>query len=323
MSRILTFLFVFVCSAVSLSAQSNNLILFTENGEKFQVILNGILQNTQAETNVKLTELPAPNYKCRAIFSDKKLGQLDFNVYFQEAGEELTMSIKQNKKGEYVTRYVSSIPIATAPPTPATQKIIVFSEVPASETVTTTVSHSTTTHSSDSRPSGESINFQMGVNMNENGGNINIQADGMELEDEQISSTTTTTTTRTVTTSSSSSTNEPQYPTKVYLEGYNGPIGCPHPMDPADFSAMKQTISAKDFESTRLSIAKQVLQNNCLFSDQVTEILSLFDFENTKLEYAKYAYGYTYDQGNYFKVSNAFEFESSVEELNNHISSAK
>ncbi|HNS13219.1 MAG TPA: DUF4476 domain-containing protein [Bacteroidia bacterium] len=323
MSRILTLLLVFVYSSISLYAQSNNLILFTENGEKFQVVLNGILQNTQAETNVKLTDLPAPNYKCRAIFADKKLGQLDFNIYFQESGEELTMAIKQNKKGEYVTRYVSSIPIATAPPTPSTQKIIVYSETPAAETVTTTISHTTTTHSNEARPAGESINFQMGVNMNENGGNISIQADGMDMEDDHITSTTTTTTTRTVSSSSTTSTTTPQNPTTIYLQDYNGPVGCPHPMNPSDFTDMKKTISSKDFESTRLSIAKQVLQNNCLFSDQVSEILTLFDFENTKLEFAKYAYAYTYDLGNYFKVSNAFEFESSVEDLNSYISSAK
>ena len=35
--------------------------------------------------------------------------------------------------------------------------------------------------------------------------------------------------------------------------------------------------------------------------------MQLMEWEETKLEFAKFAYGYTYDTGNYFKVSQAFE----------------
>lgn len=323
MLRTITLCMLFVFNMNSFMAQNNNLILFTENGEKFQVILNGILQNQNPETNVRLTGLPAPNYKCRVMFSDKALGYLDFNVFFQESGEELTMAVKQNKKGEYVTRYVSSIPVATAPPAPGGQTVYVYTEKAAPvESVTTTVSHSSTTQQSGNSPSGENINLQMGVSMNENGGNINIQASGMEIDGDINATTTTTTTTHTVTKTTTTSKMPPDSPTEekiIYIQGYNGPVGCPHPMSPADFNSMKQTISSKDFESTRLSIAKQVLQKNCLITDQVREVMSLFDFENTRLEYAKFAYDYTYDTGNYFKVNDAFEFESSVEDLNKYI----
>jgi hypothetical protein len=161
----------------------------------------------------------------------------------------------------------------------------------------------------------------MGVNVNDEGGNISINAVGMDIEDDLVSSSSTTTTTTTITKTSTKGPAVIGTSTTEELRGYTGPVGCPHPMDIADFDMMKQTISSKDFESTRLSIAKQVLQENCLFASQVTEVLTLFDFENTKLEFAKYAYGYTYDTGNYFKVNDAFEFESSVQELNNYISS--
>jgi hypothetical protein len=42
----------------------------------------------------------------------------------------------------------------------------------------------------------------------------------------------------------------------------------------------------------------------------------LFDFESTRLTFAKFAYKYTFDKGNYYKVNDAFQFESSIEELN-------
>ena len=41
--------------------------------------------------------------------------------------------------------------------------------------------------------------------------------------------------------------------------------------------------------------------------------------ESTKLEFAKYAYKRTYDIENYYKVNDAFTFESSIEELDAYI----
>ena len=34
-------------------AQNSNAVLFTENGERFQVVLNGVIQNITPATNVK------------------------------------------------------------------------------------------------------------------------------------------------------------------------------------------------------------------------------------------------------------------------------
>ena len=53
-------------------------------------------------------------------------------------------------------------------------------------------------------------------------------------------------------------------------------------MDIADFEMMKQTIKSKDFESTRLSIAKQVLQENCLLAGQVNEDSCLYSISKTQ-----------------------------------------
>lgn len=316
---------VFILSLLgifSVHAQSSNVILFTENGEKFHVVLNGILQNSNPETNVKVTELTAPAYKCRVVFADDKLGFLDFTINLPHGSEELTMSIKQNKKGEYVKRHVSSIPIAQSPQAPAGQVQIVYRTVaPVVSSVSTTVSQTTTTHSSGSNTSGDNINLQMGVSVSDEGGNISIVAGGTDGQDGSIiSHSSTTTTTTTLTTTSSTDIPATKPPSPSYISGYSGPIGCPIPMLQEDFASLKQNISANDFEATRLSIAKQALQNNCFLAGQVKEVLALFEFENTKLEFAKFAYDHTYDPGNYFKVNEVFDFESSIEELNTFIS---
>jgi hypothetical protein len=308
----LIFLSIFILSSIYSKGQASNAILFAENGEKFQVVLNGILQNSTPETNVKLTQLIANNYKCKIIFADTKLGYVDFNLMFPNPGYEVTWNIKQNKKGEYVVRYVSDVPIAQAPPTPSSQSEVIYTSTPATEVTTTTTTRQV------SKTGGEDININMGVNADGQGTNISINASGMDGTSETgYSGTTTTTTTTTRTTTSS--TIEPA-PTVVYVTGYTGKVGCPVPLSPNEFNDMKQTISSKDFENTKLTIAKQILQNNCLTATQVREIVGLFDFENTRLDYAKFAYDRTYDIGNYYKVNDAFEFESSVDDLNKYIS---
>lgn len=110
-----------------------------------------------------------------------------------------------------------------------------------------------------------------------------------------------------------------QQPVVVYVPGYNGPVGCPRPMTPSDFAAAKAAIKDADFENTKMSTAKTVIGSNCLTTDQVAELCNLFDFENTKLDFAKFAYSRTYDKGNYFKVNKVFDFDASKEELNRFV----
>lgn len=104
------------------------------------------------------------------------------------------------------------------------------------------------------------------------------------------------------------------------LPGYNGQIGCEYPMDPIQFADAKQRIAAKSFSDTKMQLSQQITRSNCLLVSQVAELMALFSFESQKLEFAKFAYAYTYDQGNYYKVNDAFGFESSIRELEQFLS---
>jgi hypothetical protein len=53
----------------------------------------------------------------------------------------------------------------------------------------------------------------------------------------------------------------------------------------------------------------------------VRDLVKLMGWEQTRLDLAKYAYAYTYDIGNYWKVNDAFEWEQSITDLNAFISS--
>ena len=52
-------------------------------------------------------------------------------------------------------------------------------------------------------------------------------------------------------------------------------------------------------------------------------MLNWFAFESNKLEIAKYAFGNTVDNNNYFKLYDIFAFESNVTELDKYIKSYK
>lgn len=320
------FLIVAILSFSSAFAQNSNAVLFTENGERFQVVLNGVIQNTAPSTNVKLTDLMTPNYKMKILFEDKSLGEIDKNL-FLEAYAENTFNIKRKSNGEWVVRILSITPLAQLPPTPQNvpnQNVVVYhsNPYPAGTTTTTT----TTTYTDPLY--NDNVNINLGINGV--GFNMNVNGVGNGTTTSQTTTTYTTTTT----------TNPPAYvpppvyntpppttttvivqePAPVYvMPGYNGPTGCPYPMTPQDFSGIKASIMSKSFESTKLEIAKQVLGQRCMTSGQVTEIMSCFDFESTKLDFAKFAYGRTFDLGNYYMVNDAFTFESSINDLNRYI----
>jgi hypothetical protein len=221
-----------------------------------------------------------------------------------QENSEMTFCIKKNNKGEYVVRFMTQVDITQAPPPPPAQTVVVYTTVPPAATTTVNQTNATTTVSAGIG----------GANMN-----VSMNVGG-------VSSTTTTTTTTTTTMSTSVSGGDPdhimleQQTQKPYvMPGYSGPVGCPYPMTDLDFQHVKETISSKSFEDSKLTIAKQVVSSTCLFASVVEQFLELFSFESTCLEFAKYAYKYTFYQGNYYTLNDAFTFESSISELNEYI----
>ncbi len=302
-------LLFFVFASFASIAQNSNLVLFSEQGERFFVVLNGIRQNSKSETNVKVTDLNQPSYKLKVIFDDKTIPDLDKNV-FLEPGTEFVLNIKKNNKGVYVLRLLSQAPIADAPPVPAPQQsVVTYTTTPPPVTSVTTT---TTTTTSGVAPAG---NVSVGMNVGGVGINMSVTDNTM------MQGTTTTTYSETTTTSHHTQTSPAPAPVPPpsYLPGYNGPIGCPVPINPVEFEGVKNSISSKTFEDSKLQVAKQVCGANCLLSSQVKEIMMLFTYETTRLDFAKFAYRKTYDIGNYYKVNDAFEFESSIDELNRSI----
>ena len=331
-------LLLIISSSIFAKAQ-NNLVIFSEQGEQFYVVLNGIKQNAKPETNVKVTGLMQPMVTTKVIFADGKTPDLDQKVYLMSGGSEVqgyefvytlkmkkgvsakntdsaayeggligaAQNLKKTDKG-YKLAFRSEAIIAQAPPTQG-QTVIVYSTTPPPVTQTT-ISSTTTT---SGNPNGSNAN----VGMNANGVNFNMN---VSVNDGSTNSSSSSTTTTSTTTTSSGYTNAPPPHENIYvLEGYNGPHNCNWPMSPGDFESAKASIKSKSFEDSKLTVAKQILGSNCMLSSQVKDVMLLFDFENTRLDFAKFAWGKTFDYGNYYKLNDAFTFESSIDDLNKYI----
>lgn len=186
---------------------------------------------------------------------------------------------------------------------------------------------------------GEKIDVGMNINMNvgENGvqTGVNVKDGGNNGQNASVNSnmsfsqtSTSTTTTTNVNGGHSSNLTKPNTnqnnanPTVIEKNNQTRPANadaCYSAMAPDAFAAAKNSISSKSFEDTKLTTAKQVAGSNCLSSNQVKEIMSLFSFEDSKLTFAKFAYNRVVDKNNYFMVNDAFTFSSSVDELNDFI----
>lgn len=92
-------------------------------------------------------------------------------------------------------------------------------------------------------------------------------------------------------------------------------------ISPREFSNAQKSIQGKSYDQSKLTIAKQITNNHCFTARQIQKVMGLFDYENTRLEYAKYAYMKCHDQNNYYIVNDAFEYESSIKKLDEYIKS--
>ncbi len=295
MKHLLLFALALLAST-AVEAQTSNLVFFTENGERFSVVMNGMLQNSQPETNIKVTELAAPSYKVKIIFEDTRLREFSKTVYMNP-GSETTYAIKYLKKKGYTLRMMNTYALISAPEMVPGQMIVGFQPqgVSANAGSATTIVNNTT------------ITNNVNVSASGVGNNVNVVNSNDGAGSQQAGSLT------------GINTNQGTAPEQYVLPGYSGLYGCPRPMSQSDFYQAKTSISSKSFEDSKLTIAKQIIQSNCLLSSQVKEIMLIFTFEDTRLEFAKFAYTYTLDLGNYYKVNDAFTFESSIDELNNYI----
>ena len=212
------------------SAQSNHFKVFSEEGFPFYLIVNGVAQNDKPETSVKVLNLNAQNLKLKFIFNDKSLGEVDKTAYLNTFGREYMYKVKRSASGDWVLKLENSVPIAGLMPQPAVvQQTTLVQQGPNVTTTTNGTyfnSSSTSTSSSFATNAGGdgSVNFS-GMGMNPNlpaGQDVSIAMNTFQAVHDHYT---------------------PPAPTHYVMVGYNGPIGCPWPMDDAQFATARQSVA--------------------------------------------------------------------------------
>ncbi|MCX2740481.1 DUF4476 domain-containing protein [Pontibacter anaerobius] len=101
-----------------------------------------------------------------------------------------------------------------------------------------------------------------------------------------------------------------------YRDDYYG--SCRNLLSGRELDRAIEAIRHRDFESTKLSIARDALRGNSIMADDLKRMLRQFDHESTRVEFAKYAYDYLCDQEHFYYIYDEFKFDSSVRELEDY-----
>ena len=299
MKKLFSTLIICCTTIISIAQQSSNLVIFSEDGQPFYLMLNGIRQNAKPETNIKVDGLKQPYYSAKIIFEDKTLPilekkSLQMTTVGSTEGMEVTYRIKKNQKNENVLRFYSETPLTQVIDDPKNITVVHYNTEPMPDITQVVVTQHTSTNYSNNN---DQLNMNVGLGLGLPNINVNVNVNEPVVQHHQ--------TTTVVTTNHSNS--------------GTGIIPRPkinQPMSTNDFTAAKQTITKQKFDDTKLSTANQIISSNYLSAAQIKELMLLFSFEDTRLKLAKQAYSKCTDPNNYFIVNDAFTFSSSVEELN-------
>ena len=275
-----------------------NLTIFSENGDAFYLILNGEQQNDIAQTNLRIEELTQPYYNAKIIFEDKSLIEISKNnlavANFDGEFMDVTYKIKRDKnnKNKLKLNFFSEIPVDRFFIAPKNVHVIHYG---APEPPIRAVSQTTTTTTHGNQGIGVGVVLG-GVNMN-----ININ------EPNGVYSQTTTTTTNV----DHGNINQAPLPVRGCINLY--------PMGSGDFNSALTSVKKQSFDDVKLKVAKQIVAANCLDVNQIKQLANTITFEETKLDFVKFAYDFCTEPNKYFKLNDIFSFSSSVDDLTDYI----
>jgi hypothetical protein len=348
MKKIYTLLSATLLSVMAF-AQNSSLSFFTDRGEKFWILLNGVAQNAKPEANVKVDGLTEGFYRVRIVFQIDTLGEINQNVGIEGGKNDVYIIRKKNTpaafkktKGpnavdpkvydRYVLRPFSTSENGGQPAPTANQDVIVYGQgeplnteevvhpintsiqIQTSQTTTTTTT--TKQKSAPANNNSGGINFNMNVDPNSGNMNINMNGTGVNVQTNQQNNSTSTTST---TTTTSTTRNQSQTPAPSPAPARTTTVI--RAMNSVDFDKAVAQIKAQTFEDTKMKVAKQVLKNNYMNCSQIKTIIGLLTYEESKLDFAKAAYERCVEKNNYYLLNDAFTYSTSVDDLNEFLES--
>ena len=296
-----------------------HLTIFSEDGDKFFLVLNGEAQNDIPQTNLRIEDLNQPYYNAKIQFEDKTLMDISKNnLMISDADgtfQDVTYKIRRDKnnKGKMKMNFFSMIPVRQGYIAPSNVYVMHYGQ-PREVVVQNSnprggVSQTTTTTTTQ----GGGGNIGVGINV----GGVNM---GVSINDNMGGGVVTQTTTTTTHSDNHFESHDNHNSNQHYD---NAPRGCGgrYCMSPKDFNAALATLNGQSFDESKLKTAKQIVSANCLNVDQIMQIAKTFGFEENTLDFAKFAYVYCTEPRSYFKLNGIFKFSSNADELSDYVQS--
>jgi len=92
-----------------------------------------------------------------------------------------------------------------------------------------------------------------------------------------------------------------------------------YPVSNEQFLLLKKSMADAYYDNDKLTTGKVILKNNLFTTAQIKELLKLFYNDESKLDFAKVAYDYCTDKGNYITLMDVFYYPSNKTALLNYI----
>tara|TARA_B110000285_G_scaffold158235_1_gene176546 strand:- start:130 stop:966 length:837 start_codon:yes stop_codon:yes gene_type:complete len=265
--------------------ETSNLIIFASDSTPFYAIVNGIKQNPDPQINIKINGLLNNQNHVKIVFSNGNIPDIDKNFYFESMNVEATARIVSTEKGN-VLRYFGEVAMGQAA-TNEQQVQVIYQSVDSSVTNMVVVDDTVMIKTTSVNDSAMNNNFEVSDTATNTSSGMNAES---EVQTTSIAD----------------------------VSGYKGKTGCIPPL--SDVNAIKNAVEKEDFSDKKIMIAKQALKGKCMSVQNIITITESLYFEDEKLEFAKFAYDYTYDVDNFHQLNKIFDFTSSKEELNEYLS---
>lgn len=319
--KIITLLSFFIYSLPIFAQGEGDIVIFSSSGEPVYVTLNGVRQNYQPETNLRLSKVTANWYKCHIESFDNRFA-IDKNILVKR-DTLITYQVKE-KKGKYSLSFYTEIPLKTATSEQNQPQVVYHStEIPQAQQSTTTTTSTQVITNTQTQQQPEQVGINVNMNVSEQGMgsntsvvdpvtgesiqvNVQFQVSGNEIGQQtqvhEQTQTITYTETQTITQNTSTPNSSPKTPANCVV-------------DESGLTYVKDAISNESFSENQQRIARQFIKNKCLTVSQIKEIVNLFTFSEDKLSISKYAYDYCLNKGDYYQLLDAFTFSADKEEL--------
>lgn len=298
-------------------AQTGNISVYSDKGLKFTVVLNGIDQNDQPATHVKVTDVPEGSYRIKVRFENTKLGQASRGM-FVEPGREYKMAVMHKSVAtvdhhfdgvhNQMVKTLGNDPNAKANNWDVMENYVI-------RFVSEATANSNASSNEQVGPFKARTKFSNPANEISEGGvggfgtTSSKTVKPTEVVGASVAVQPATTETKAVETSSKSAT------TSSYSSACNAA------MDENTYSATKSGVSAQTSPELKAQVGKQIINAVCMSVEQISGVAALIPGDAAKLDFVQYGFDYCFDPQNYATLASLFESPESVEAFNMFLAS--